>query len=131
MNMQMILFVCTGLLLGSCVQSPTFKGDDYAFITSNYPIISVNGVAAEDNYKLDINAGENTVVVVYHTYAKDYHCTFAWLAVPGTVYEVIDQENRYPLTLYRWVRANSLWADRLDPVDPLGCTAVVHIDSEE
>jgi hypothetical protein len=131
MNMRIILFICTGLLLGSCVQSPALKGDNYAFITSNYPIVSVNGVAAEDNYKLDINAGENTLVVVYHTYTKEYHCTFAWLAAPGTVYEVIDQENRYPLTLYRWVRTNSLWANRLDPVDPLECTVRRHDGSVE
>jgi len=124
MNLRIILFICSSLLLGSCVQAPTFKGENYALITSNYPIVSVNGVETEDTYKLDIDTGENTLVIVYHTYQKDYHCTFTWDAVAGTVYEVTDQENKFPLTLYRWVRTNSLWANRLDPVDPLECSIV-------
>jgi len=124
MNLRIILFICSSLLLGSCVQAPTFKGENYALITSNYPIVSVNGVETEDTYKLDIDTGENTLVIVYHTYQKDYHCTFTWDAVAGTVYEVTDQENKFPLTLYRWVRTNSLWANRLDPADPLECSIV-------
>jgi hypothetical protein len=131
MNMRIILFICSGLSLGSCVQSPTYKGDDYAFISSNYPIVSVNGVDVEDTYQLDIDTGENTLVIVYHTYENNYHCTFTWPAMAGTAYEVTDQENRYPLTLYRWVRTNSLWANRLDPVDPLECTAVKQEDGVE
>jgi hypothetical protein len=131
MNMRIILFICSGLSLGSCVQSPIYKGDDYAFISSNYPIVSVNGVDVEDTYQLDIDTGENTLVIVYRTYKKDYHCTFTWVATAGTAYEVTDQENRYPLTLYRWVRRNSLWANRLDPVDPLECTAVKQEDGVE
>jgi hypothetical protein len=131
MNMRVILFICSSLLLGSCVQSPIYKGDDYAFISSNYPIVSVNGVDVEDTYQLDIDTGENTLVIVYRTYKKDYHCTFTWVATAGTAYEVTDQENRYPLTLYRWVRRNSLWANRLDPVDPLECTAVKQEDGVE
>jgi hypothetical protein len=125
MNMRIILFICSSLLLSSCVQSPTFKADDHAVITSNYPIVSVNDVELlEETYKLDIEAGENTLVIVYHTYQHDYHCTFSWTAVAGTAYEVTDQENKYPLTLYRWIRRNSLWAVRLNPVDPMECTIV-------
>ena len=131
MNMRIILFICSGLLLGSCVQSPTLKGDDYAFIMSNYPIVSVNGVDVEDTYQLDIDTGENTLVIVYHTYSKDYHCTFTWVATAGSAYEVTDQENRYPLTLYRWVRKDSLWALRLDPVDPSACPTVSNKDNVE
>lgn len=126
MNIRIILFICSSLLLGSCVQAPTFKGEDYAYIKSNYPIVSVNGVSVEDTYELDIDTGENVVVIVYHAYLKDYHCTFNWAAGAGKVYEVTDQENRYPLTLYRWVRKNSLWAMRLDPIDPVGCSTVSH-----
>lgn len=124
MSMRNIFFICSSLLLGSCVQAPTFKGEGYAHITSNYPIISINGVRLEDIYELDIDSGENTLVIVYHTYTKDYHCTFSWTAETATAYEVTDQENRYPLTLYRWTRKNRLWAVRRDPVDPLQCTAI-------
>jgi len=124
MNLRIILFICSVLLLGSCVQAPTFKDEDHAHISSNYPIVSVNGVGVEDTYKLDISAGETTLVIVYHTYTKDYHCTFTWTAQAATAYEVTDQENRYPLTLYRWIRRNGLWAVRLDPVDPEECSIV-------
>ena len=70
---------------------------------------------------LDIESGDNKLVIVYNTYQHDYYCTFSWTAVENTAYEVTDQENQYPLTLYRWVRTNSLWASRLDPLDPLEC----------
>lgn len=124
MNLIIILFIFSSLFLSSCVQTPAFKGDEYAVITSNYPVVKVNDVEIEDTYTLDIEAGENTLVIVYNTYRYDYFCTFSWAAIAGTVYEVTDQENQYPLTLYRWVRTNGLWANRLDPVDPLGCTSV-------
>jgi len=121
MNLRILLFISTFLFLSACIKVPVIKGDGYAFIKSNYPIVSVNGVDVEPVYKLDIEAGENTLVIVYNTYQHDYYCTFAWAAVEYTVYEVTDQDNRYPLTLYRWVKSNSLWASRLDPVDPLEC----------
>jgi hypothetical protein len=124
MNLRNIFFIISSLLLGSCVQAPAIKSVDHALITSSYPIVSANGVDIEDTYELDIDTGKNTLVIVYHTYTKDYHCAFTWDAVAGTVYEVTDQENKYPLTLYRWDRTNSLWANRLDPVDPLKCSIV-------
>ncbi len=121
MNLRIILFIFSSLFLGGCVQTPAFKGDEYAVITSNYPVVKVNDVEIEDTYTLDIEAGENTLVIVYNTYRYDYFCTFSWTAIAGTAYEVTDQENQYPLTLYRWVRKNRLWALRLDPIDPLQC----------
>jgi len=121
MNLRFIIFICSGIFLYACVQPPVFKGDGFALVRSNYPIVKVNGKAVEPLYKLDIEAGENTLVIVYNTYQYDYDCTFSWSAVTNTVYEVTDQENKYPLTLYRWVRTNSLWASRLDPLDPLEC----------
>ena len=121
MNLRIILMICTCLLLSACVRAPEFKGDDYAFIRSNYPIVNVNGKEVVPAYKLDIETVENTVVIVYNTYQYDYYCTFSWIAVANTVYEVTDQENQFPLTLYRWVRTNSLWVSRLDPMDPLEC----------
>ena len=118
---RMIFFTTLCLLLSSCVQPPVFKAEDYALIKSNYPIVVINGIATEDTYKLDLEAGENSLVVVYNTYQHDYFCTFRWIAITGTAYEVTDHENQYPLTLYRWRRKNGLWAIRLDPVDPLEC----------
>ena len=124
MNLRIILFIFSSLLLSSCVQTPAFKGEDYALIMSNYPIVNINDDEIEGTYTLDLEAGENTLVIVYNTYRYDYFCTFSWTATAGTAYEVTDQENQYPLTLYRWVRTNGLWANRRDPLDPLGCTSV-------
>ena len=121
MNRLLILVLSTCLFLGACVQPPVFKGEGYALFISNYPVISVNGAALEPAYKLDIPAGENTLVIVYHTYRFDYHCTFTWTAAAETAYEVTDQYNKYPLTLYRWEKTNSLWASRMNPVDPSEC----------
>jgi len=109
------------LLLSSCVQAPVFKTEDHAHIKSNYPIVSLNGSETEKTYQLDLETGENSLVIVYNTYQYDYFCTFNWTAMAGTDYEVTDQENQYPLTLYRWYKRNGLWAVRLDPVDPLEC----------
>lgn len=121
MNSRILLPAAISLLLSACIQQPVFKGDDYAFIRSNYPIVRVNGDEVEPVYKLDIEAGETSVVIVYHTYRNDYFCNFNWTTEANAVYEVTNQENRYPLTLFRWVRTNSLWASRLDPLDPEEC----------
>lgn len=122
MNRLVLLIMCCCLFLSACVQAPVFKDDGYALFRSNYPVVSVNGIETEPSYTLDIPAGENTLVIVYNTYRHNYYCTFTWTAVAETAYEVTDQYNRYPLTLYRWTRTNSLWASRLDPIDPVECT---------
>jgi hypothetical protein len=122
MNRLILLAIGICLLLIACVQSPVIKGGGYAFIKSNYPFVSMNGAEIEPSYKLDIPAGENTLVIIYHTYRYDYYCTFTWTAVADTAYEVTDQDNKYPLTLYRWVRQNRLLSLRLDPIDPLTCS---------
>lgn len=111
------------LVLSACVQAPVIKEGDYALLKSNYPVVSINGTETEPAYRLDIPAGENTLVIVYDTYRFDYYCTFTWKAEAGTAYEVTDQYNKYPLTLYRWVRTNSVWASRLDPIDPQDCSS--------
>ena len=121
MNGRVIFIIFSLLCVSACVKAPVFKQGNYAFIRSNYPIVNVNGVKVEPAYRLDIEAGENILVIVYNTYQHDYFCTFSWTALANTAYEVVDKENRYPLTLYRWVRTNSLWASRLDPADPLEC----------
>ena len=119
---RITFFTILCMALSSCVQPSVFKTEDYALIKSNYPIVAINGNAIEKTYQLDLEAGENTLIIVYNTYQYDYFCTFNWPAKAGTAYEVTDQENQYPLTLYRWHRKNGLWAIRLDPVDPLECT---------
>jgi len=121
LSKQIIFFTSLCLLLSSCVQPPVFKSKDYALIKSNYPIVVINGIEIEKTYQLDLEAGENSLVIVYSTYQYDYFCTFSWIASAGTAYEVTDQENQYPLTLYRWHRKNGLWARRLDSLDPLAC----------
>ena len=118
---RIVFSTCIFLMVSACVQPTVFKGDSYAHIRSNYPIVNINGDKVEPVYELDMEAGENTLVIVYKTYRYDYYCKFSWTAEANTVYEVTDQENQYPLTLYRWVRTNSLWASRLDPMDPLEC----------
>jgi len=119
---QKIFFTFSCMLLASCVQPALFKTEGYALIKSNYPILAINGNEIEKTYQLDLEAGENSLLVVYNTYQYDYFCTFSWNAIAGTAYEITDQENQYPLTLYRWHRKNGLWAARLDPIDPLECT---------
>ena len=121
MNKKITLYLFICLFLSACVQAPVFKQGGYALIKSNYPMVSLNGVEIESSYELDIEAGETIMVIVYHSYQYNYVCTFSWTAVAGTAYEVTDHEKSYPLTLYRWVRKNSLWAIRMDPVDPVQC----------
>ena len=119
-----LLILVSCFFVHGCVQAPVFKEGDFAQVRSNYPIVNVNGAEVPPAYALDIEAGENTLVIIYNTYQYDYHCTFSWQAVAQTAYEVTDQENRQPLTLYRWLRKNGMWAIRMDPVDPIQCIRV-------
>lgn len=118
---RIIFFTIITIVLSSCVQPPVFKSEDYALIKSSYPIVHINGIDIETTYKLDLEAGDNSLIIVYNTYQHNYFCTFSWLALAGTAYEVTDQEGQYPLTLYHWSRKNRLWAIRLEPVDPQEC----------
>jgi len=43
-------------------------------------------------------------------------------ASSAIAYEITDQENQYPLTLYQWHKENILWSIRLDPANPLVCS---------
>jgi len=119
-----IILVCY-IALSGCVQTPPVKPGDYALLISNYPIIEINGEAIDaeldDRYKQDIKAGDSTVVIVYNTYSYDYFCSFSWTAESRLIYEVTDQENAEPLTLYQWKRKNRFWAQRLNPIDPTYC----------
>ena len=117
------LLIC--LALSGCVQTPPVKPGDHALLISNYPITRINGEAIDsdssERYRQDIMAGVNTAVIVYNTYSYDYFCSFTWTAEPRLIYEVTDQENAKPLTLYRWKRKNRFWSQRLDPVEPTHC----------
>ena len=121
MSIRTIALACTAALLVACVQKPVFKGDDYAFLRSNYPIEKINGIDIEPVFRADIESGQTSAVVGYHTYQHNFICTFNWAAEAQTVYEVTSQENMNPLTMYRWVRRNGLWAARLDPIQPEDC----------
>ena len=121
MNSRPVLLACICLLLTACIKKPVFKGDEYAYIRSSYPIVTINGEEIERSYMENLLMGENSLVVVYNTYQYDYFCTFSWTVKANTVYEVVAQDNRYPLTMYRWVRTNAFWSSRLDPLDPLVC----------
>jgi len=122
MSRLLVLLIGSGLFLIACVKAPVIKEGDYALLISNYPVVNLNGTEIKPSYKLDMPAGINSVIIIYNTYRFDYYCTFTWTAEAGTAYEVTDQYNKYPLTLYRWARTNSLWASRLEPIDPLECT---------
>ena len=119
--MHRLMLALLLMVSGGCVQAPALKSERHALIISNYPIVRVDGEKIPPVFRLDLETGENTLVIVYHTYLNDYFCTFKWTAHEGMVYEVTDQENSYPLTLFRWVRTNSLWASRLAPMDPVDC----------
>ena len=124
-SLTAIALLACGMFISGCVQTPPVKQGDYALLISNYPIIQINGEAikgeTDDRYKQDIKAGENTAVIVYNTYSYDYFCSFTWTAEPRLIYEVTDQENSEPLTLYQWKRKNRFWSMRLDPIDPSHC----------
>ena len=124
-SLSAVALLIYSIILSSCVQTPPVKPGDHALLISNYPIIQINSEAidgeSDERYKQDIKAGENNAVIVYNTYTYDYFCSFTWQAESGQVYEVTDQENAEPLTLYRWKRKNRFWAMRLDPVDPTHC----------
>jgi hypothetical protein len=122
MSMRFILGCFAALHINACVKAPVYKGEHYALLKSSHAIVNVNGAQIEPVYTLDLKAGENTLVVLYRTYRNNYYCEFVWNSTPGTAYEITDHERNYPLTLYRWVRKNSLWAIRMDPVDPVKCT---------
>ena len=120
MSRRILIIICSCFILGACVRTPVVKEGGYAYINSNYPIVVYHDGKAIRS--LDLETGSNTLIIVYNSYQHDYYCTFTWPAVENTVYEVTDQDNRYPLTLYRWVKVNSLWASRLDYQDPTDCT---------
>jgi len=121
MKIQRLFFIILCLLLSSCVQRPMFKNENSALIKSNYPIIEINGEKIAETYQLDLKAGENAVLILYNTYQYNYFCRFEWQAKAGNAYEVTDQENQYPLTLYHWRKKNRLWAIRLNPIKAKTC----------
>ena len=121
MRTRLVKLLTIATLMSACVQAPVIKPGDYALLKSNYPVVAINGVNVEPSYRLDIPAGDSTAVIDYRTYRHDYRCSFVWTARARAVYEVTDQENKYPLTMYRWRRVNAAWAARHDPLDPTQC----------
>lgn len=117
-----LIFCLLLMVLTACVKAPVYKGDNYAYVKSSHAIININDEQIEPVYAVNIKSGNNTLVVLYRTYRHDYYCEFQWTSKPQTSYEITNQENKLPLTLYRWKRQNGLWASRLNPVDPVKCS---------
>ena len=122
MNIRLLFLFFTVLLTNACVKAPVYKGENHALVKSSHAIIKVNDEQIEPAYALNLKTGENTLVVLYRTYRHDYYCEFQWISKSQTAYEITDQENKYPLTLYHWKRQNDYLALRLDPIDPVKCT---------
>ena len=113
------IFICANL--GGCIASGPAAPEGRALLITGYPIVLVDGNAVESSYALELAPGNHSITVVYQTYSWNYHCQFEWEADADQRYEVVDSDNVHPLTLYRWVRINSLWAARYDPVNPVSC----------
>ena len=112
--------VLAALALSACVEHHSHReGASQALVRSWMKILSVNGTAPEDPYLVMLSPGPQQMDVLYRTYRQDYLCHFEFDAVAGYSYDVVDHSNPQPLVLYRWVRANGAWAERLDPVLPV------------
>jgi hypothetical protein len=122
MNTRFFIIFIVVVFFSACVKAPVYKSDNYARIESSHAIVSINGKQVTPAYSLDLPVGDNTLVALYLTYSYKYYCQFAWKTTSRTTYEITDHGNKCPLTLYRWKKANDLWAERLDPVDPVKCT---------
>ena len=106
-------------MLSACIATPQHRIEStHAQLRSWMEILSVNGETPDNGYKLSLLPGVYQLEVSYKTYQQDYLCHFEFEAVAGRSYEIVDHSNPEPLILYRWQRANSLWAERLDPVLP-------------
>ncbi len=109
------------ILLGGCVASGPASPEGKALLVADYPIAMVDGNSVSSACEIELDPGEHSVTVIYLTYRWHYHCTFKWDVEADQRYEVVDSDNLYPLTLYRWVRVNSLWAARYNSVNPEVC----------
>lgn len=106
-------------LLAGCVEHPPHREEGtHALLFSWTPILSVNGQPPEDAYRSLLLPGDYRLEVLYRSYRQDYQCRFELRAEAGRTYEVVDHSNDQPLVLYRYVRANSAWVERRDPVMP-------------
>lgn len=119
--MKVPLLLLSLILLQGCISAGSAAPKRGVLLKSSYPIISLDEKDIEPSYELELEAGHHTLMVVYSTYRKNYHCLFTWQAQADTRYEIVDSSNTYPLTLFRWARRNGLWAIRYDPLDPERC----------
>ncbi len=107
-------------LLQGCVQPYLARSDsDRALLLTSQRILQLDGEAPEDPYRLELPPGRHVVHVQYRTYSTHFNCRFEWDAVSGRVYEIVDHSSPEPLVLYRWSRANGLWAERSEPMSPV------------
>ncbi len=108
-----------GLTISACVEQPVHEADaTHARLKSSTAMAAINGQIPSNPYLLMLPAGDYVLEVPYRTYRKTYHCRFQFTARGGHSYEIVEHSNPQPLVLYRWARANALWAKRVDPVNP-------------
>ncbi|MEH6586281.1 MAG: hypothetical protein V7720_06965 [Halioglobus sp.] len=112
------LFLLT-LVLSACIATPEHRTEGtHAQLRSWMEILSVNGEDPDNGYELILLPGIYQLEVLHRTYRQDYLCHFEFEALAGRSYEIVDHSNPEPLILYRWRRANSVWAERLESILP-------------
>ena len=118
--LQSLILALTTCFLVSCVEHPLHRHDgSQALLDSLVPVIELDGQAPKNAYRLMLDPGPHTFQVKVEMYLRTYHCVFEFEAVAGEAYEIVDHSNAEPVVLYRWVRTNRFWAERVDPVRPV------------
>jgi hypothetical protein len=114
------------VLLAGCIQPQAREPlPNYAALRTWHEIVSIDGETPDERYSATLSPGAHTLQIRLPTYRYDYLCRFEFEALAGRNYEIVDHSNPEPLILYRWRRANGLWAERLDPVLPTNCDKLV------
>lgn len=118
---QLILSASMLLMVG-CIQQPVHKEEgERAYLRSWSRILLVNGQPPADSFRVELPPGRQVLEVLHETYRENIYCRFEFEARVGESYEIVDHTNPEPLVLYRWKRANRLWAERLYPQLPESC----------
>ena len=119
MSVLRVVIILLLVLGAGCVQHHAHRAaGEEAQLRSWMRILEVDGAPPEDPFLVMLPPGRHQALAVYPTVRNDYLCRFEFDVVGGASYEIVDHSNPEPLVLYRWVRANGVWAERLDPVHP-------------
>lgn len=115
------------ITMSGCVQQAPYKHreneDAKPLVFSHMKLLTLNGKTTDNQHELSLSKGENTLVARRQTYQMNYDCIFVFNAKPGFHYEITDQSNPEPMTLYRLNKKNIFWHIRTQPVIPVNCTA--------